>query len=211
MRVALSRGSHRKAPYNRGLASGLSAASTDDEQTRRGFRRAAKWCAVANSVRAWWVRGPIGSVAGGTGHVAEVRDRLDIATSNDNVMYVTFWYKQGGPCQRLQQCRGPDRAARYDALKFWTPPSKSFWRTATAAPPSTSSSSAPGRPRPPYIRFSAARTACSPRSWMNAPSASFPRSATPRAFTPTSVMRSLTSRSAIWRSRWLRMLSVFGG
>src|SRR5258705_12847249 len=39
----------------------------------------------------------------------------------------------------------------------------------------------------------------------DAPSASFPRSATPRSFTPTSVMRSLTSRSAIWRSRWLRM------
>src|SRR5258708_12726237 len=118
MRVALSRGSHRKAPYNRGLASGLSAASTDDEQTRRGFRRAAKWCAVANSVRAWWVRGPIGSVAGGTGHVAEVRGRLDIATSNDNVMYGTFWRKQGGHASDSDSGSAEGQTARRDS----TPP-----------------------------------------------------------------------------------------
>src|SRR5260221_8159408 len=140
MRVAFSRGAQCKAPYSRGLAPGLSAASTDEDRTGPGFWRAAKPRVVATSVRGWWVRGPIVSVAGRTGHVAEARGRLDIATSNDNVMYVTFWRKQGGPCQRLQQCRGPDRAARSDALKFWTPPSKSFWRTATAGPPSTLSS-----------------------------------------------------------------------
>jgi hypothetical protein len=50
---------------------------------------------VANSVWARCVAGSIGLVAGGTGHAADTRRRLDIATSNANVMYVTFQEMQG--------------------------------------------------------------------------------------------------------------------
>src|SRR5258706_14950603 len=112
MRVAFSRGAQCKEPYSRGLAPGLSAASTDEDRTGRGFWRVAKPRVAANSVREGWVRGPIGSVAGGTGHVAEARGRLDIATSNDNVMYGTFWRKQEGHADDSNNAE--DQTARRD-------------------------------------------------------------------------------------------------